>query len=92
MMEKELTILFTNFTASPTDVAWNPMVDMLSTSSATVMFRWTYLLKSIPVTSVASAVENSDGLRTASVALLGAASAAWMGVAMLALVRETVSF
>jgi hypothetical protein len=37
-------------------------------------------------------VENSDGLRTASVALLGAASAPWMGVAMLALVREVLSF
>lgn len=58
------------------------MVDMLSTSSATVMFREAYLLKSMPVTSVASVVENSEGLRTASVALLGAASG-WVFVAIL---------
>lgn len=71
-----LTMSFTIRTASPMAVAWNPMREYPPTSSSTVMGRCAYALKSMPRTSRASAGTGSEGLRTASVAPVGAASGA----------------
>lgn len=61
-------------TASPTEVAWNPILEYPAMSSSTVMLRLAYWLKSIPWTSFASAGTGSEGFKTASVAPAGAAA------------------
>lgn len=60
-------------TASPTALAWNPIPAMPSTSSATEMSRPWWSLNSIPRTSRAPSGMASEGMRTASLAVDGAA-------------------